>query len=84
VENGSKCLVERELLSRSERLDKLRRVERGAHGRQCGVGLGAQQPGVRMMNLAIRLFRQPEQQRGALILPLCRRRWAATNSRTTS
>jgi len=35
--------------------------------------LGAQQPGVRVMNVAIRLFRQPDQQGRALILLLRRR-----------
>ena len=60
MEDGCKCLLERELLPGRKRLGKDNRAERSAHGRQRGVALGAQRPGVGVVYLAIRLFRQPE------------------------
>ncbi len=43
----------------SVRLGEDRRIERGAHGCQRGVGLRTQRPGVCVVNLAVDLFTSP-------------------------
>ena len=60
MESGGEHLVERELLPGSKRLSKDIRAKRAAHGHQRDVALGKQRPGLGVVYLAIRLFRQPE------------------------